>query len=58
MNLDAYEPSLNELDYTKDKWIELIDGLTQLDPFNRISVKKALQILKQIEHIYFENYNK
>ena len=58
MNLDVYEPSLNELNNTKDKWIELIDGLTQLDPFNRISVKKALQILKQIEHIYFENYNK
>jgi len=28
MALDVYEPSLNELNETKEKWIELIDGLT------------------------------
>ena len=57
MNLDDYEPTLNDLNETKEKWIELIDGLTQLDPFNRISLKKAMQILKQIEHIFFSNFN-
>lgn len=47
MPLEEFNPFFKQVD---NDWIVLIDGLTNLDPFKRTQIPKALQMLAKIEN--------
>lgn len=47
-SLLEHKPALKVLGPNTQKWIELIDGLTQIDPYERITIERSLSILKKI----------
>ena len=52
MPLESINQEISSLGPVRQLWIELIDGLTELDPVERIGCRQALEILDKIEKVY------
>lgn len=54
-SLPEHSREMAMLGPTQELWLQLIDGLTELDPSQRMGCYEAIRLLNKIEKIHLDN---